>query len=647
MRHLTATGLTIVLCGLLSGSALALPAGFTRTRVASGLSRPTAMAFTPDGRLLITERGTGAGGTGSVRVFKNGSLLGTPAVTIQTDQNGPSPNERGVLGIAVDPQFESNGFIYVYYTVRSPAHNRISRFTMTGDTAGAERALLDLENLRAGNHAGGPLLFGRDGKLYIGVGENAVPANSRNMNNHLGKILRINKDGTTPTDNPFFQAGGNAARNRLYAIGMRNPYTMGIHPTSGRIFVNDVGQSRFEEINDLVAGRNYGWTGGSSDGDSTAFFRYPASLGKCIAGGAFYAPANAPGNFSGFAGNYFYGDYTRGWVRAINPSNKSVRVFEEGLRGPIDIDVGADGSLYILAHTAGELYRVTSGNGNPNPQNRLVVSAEGIDVREGGTGSFTVALGSAPTGNAVVNLAKAAGGDPSITFSPTSLTFTPTNFGTARRVTVTAAQDPGDRNTESAVINLTTTGIPSRKVVVNAVDDDVPFSVVITAPRHGDVVSGSAAEFFGGTDDQGTTRGEFFIDDELEYTDNSQNSHFHFGGSHAQWDTTSIADGAHTLRLQITGPGGVTASHQITVTVRNDNAALVEGDEPVEGDVVEGYGPAVTDEVGFGNQNAVEVGSSSGFGCGSSGDGAGGGSAAGALLLAGLAVGLGRRRSRR
>jgi glucose/arabinose dehydrogenase len=621
MRHLTGAALLICLA-FVSQSALAVPAGFTRTRVASGLGRPTAMAFAPDGRLFITERGTGNGGVGRVRIFKDGALLAQPALSINTDINGPSPNERGVLGIAVDPDFASNGFIYVYYTVRSPAHNRISRFTVQGDTAGSELPLLNLENLNAGNHAGGPLLFGRDGKLYIGVGENAVPANSRNMNNHLGKILRINKDGSTPGDNPFFEDGGNAARNRLYAIGMRNPYSMAVHPSSGRIFVNDVGQSRFEEINDLVAGRNYGWTGGASDGDATAFFRYPASLGKCIAGGAFYAPATAPGNFASFANHYFYGDFTRGWVRAINVSSKAVTVFEEGLRGPIDVEAAADGNLYILTHTGGELFRVTSGT--TTQPNSLVVSAAGVDVKEGTSETITVALASRPAGNVVVAVAKASG-DRSISVSPASLTFTPGNFAAPQTVTVTAAQDPGDNATESGVITLAATGLATRRVAVNAIDDDVPFTVVITAPREGETVSGRGAEFFGGNDDEGTVKGEFFIDGQLEYTDNTRDGHFHFGGSHTQWDTTTLSDGPHTLRLVITGADGTSARHQINVVVRNGGAPLGEGDGIDGIDGVDGRGaPAAGTGCSGGDRNA----------------------AAGTVLMVGIAFGLGRRRRR-
>ncbi len=145
-----------------------LPAGFTETQIATGLSAPTAMAFAPDGRLFVCQQG------GQLRVIKNGALLATPFLAVTTDPSG----ERGLLGIAFDPNFASNRFLYIYYTVASaPIHNRVSRFTANGDVAAAnsEVVILELDNLSgATNHNGGAMHFGGDGKLYIAVGENAT-----------------------------------------------------------------------------------------------------------------------------------------------------------------------------------------------------------------------------------------------------------------------------------------------------------------------------------------------------------------------------------------------------------------------------------------------------------------------------------------
>jgi glucose/arabinose dehydrogenase len=157
-----------------------------------------------------------------------GALLATPFLTVSTDTNG----ERGLLGVAFDPSFALNGFVYVYYTVPgSPPHNRLARFTASGDVAvsGSQAILLELNNLNATNHNGGAIHFGPDGKLYIAVGENAVSSNAQTLSNLLGKILRLNKDGTIPTDNPFYTSATGTNR-AIWARGLRNPFTFDFSP---------------------------------------------------------------------------------------------------------------------------------------------------------------------------------------------------------------------------------------------------------------------------------------------------------------------------------------------------------------------------------------------------------------------------------
>jgi glucose/arabinose dehydrogenase len=177
-----------------------LPQGFSESVVASGISNPTAMAFAPDGRLFVCQQ------NGQLRVIKNGALLSVPFVSLTVDSTG----ERGLLGVAFDPNFANNHWIYLYYTAKTPAvHNRVSRFTANGDVvlAGSETIILDLDNLStASNHNGGAIHFGLDGKLYIAVGENANAANAQTLANLLGKILRINADGSIPGDNPFYNS---------------------------------------------------------------------------------------------------------------------------------------------------------------------------------------------------------------------------------------------------------------------------------------------------------------------------------------------------------------------------------------------------------------------------------------------------------
>ena len=296
------------------------PTGFAETQVASGLSSPTAMAFAPDGRLFVCQQG------GQLRVIKNGTLLAAPFLTVTVSSSG----ERGLLGVAFDPDFASNHFVYVYYTATTPAvHNRVSRFTANGDVAvpGSETILLELNNLSsATNHNGGAMHFGPDGKLYIAVGENANSANAQTLGNLLGKILRINRDGSIPADNPFFnQATG--VNRAIWALGLRNPFTFAFQPGTGRMFINDVGEGTWEEINDGMAGANYGWP--STEGPTTnpahrgPIFYYGhgsgGTTGCAITGGAFYNPATLqfPPQYEG---QYFFADFCSGWIRRLDPA---------------------------------------------------------------------------------------------------------------------------------------------------------------------------------------------------------------------------------------------------------------------------------------------------------------------------------------
>ena len=330
-----------------------LPQGFIETAI-SGLSNPTAMQFAPDGRIFVCEQG------GALRVIKNGAVLDTPFITLSVDPSG----ERGLLGIAFDPNFATNNFLYLYYTVPSnPRHNRVSRFTANGDVAvpGSETIIWELNDLTgATNHNGGAIHFGPDGKLYIGVGENATASNAQTLSNMLGKVLRINSNGTIPTDNPFFNTASGNNRS-IWAFGLRNPFTFAFQPGTGRIFINDVGQNAWEEINDGIAGSNYGWPNTEGPTNNPSFrsplFAYTHNEGCAIAGGAFYNPVTTQFPPS-FVGKYFFADLCGGWIRVFDPATGLAANFASGISFPVDLKVGSDGSLYYLARGSGAVFRV-------------------------------------------------------------------------------------------------------------------------------------------------------------------------------------------------------------------------------------------------------------------------------------------------
>ncbi len=334
---------------------------FAQSVLASGLSAPTAMEWSPDGRLFVCQQG------GALRIIKNGQLLAQPALNLQSVVN--SAGERGLLGVTFAPDFAQNQWIYVYYTVgASPIHNRVSRFALSGDVANvaSEAVLLDIDPLSdATNHNGGAIHFGPDGKLYIAVGENANPVNAQTLTNRSGKLLRINRDGSIPADNPFFSAATGPNR-AIWALGLRNPYTFAFQPGGKRLFINDVGKNAWEEINDGYAGVNYGWPNseglGATNGARNPLLAYPhgggSDQGFAVTGGAFYNPAQ-PNFPAQYVGGYFYADFANNWVRFMDVrGGNASSPFATDMGNPVDLKVGPDGAVYALSRASNSVIRI-------------------------------------------------------------------------------------------------------------------------------------------------------------------------------------------------------------------------------------------------------------------------------------------------
>ena len=362
--------LLALILGCLGFSALApgsargapvLPSNFNDQLVAS-LSQPTALAFTPDGRLLITTQ------PGTLRVYENGALLPTSALNISA--NICANSERGLLGVAVDPDFANptNHFIYLYYTFKkfgvcdtsgmNTPVNRVSRFVLGNNNVvdpASETVLIDNIPSPAGNHNGGDLQFGNDGFLYASVGDGGcdyagdsgcAAANDATRDQFVlvGKVLRITGDGAIPPTNPF-QGPGTARCNvtgitspankcqETFAWGFRNPFRIAFDPnTSGtRFFINDVGQATWEEIDLGQAGADYGWNvreGPCATGSTTNCGAPPPGMtnpiawyghtGGCnaITGGAFVPPGAWPSTYTDV---YLYADLGCGTISELRP----------------------------------------------------------------------------------------------------------------------------------------------------------------------------------------------------------------------------------------------------------------------------------------------------------------------------------------
>jgi glucose/arabinose dehydrogenase len=338
-----------------------LPAGFFENIMGGSVANGTSMTFAPDGRLFVTQQ------TGQVRVVDHGVLQATPFTTVPT--YATVTGERGLLGIAFDPDYFNNHFVYVYYTALTPAaHNRVSRFTADPNNqniaqAGSETVLLDLNNLSsATNHNGGSIHFGPDGKLYVAVGENANGANAQSFANLLGKMLRMNvtPGNIIPTDNPYYNDATVTGNNKLiWSLGLRNPYTFAFQNGTGRMFINDVGQNTWEEINDGLPHKNYGWPGiegvrttqtpPADYMDPLYVYDHTANPSAAIIGGAFYNPTYASYPAS-YTGKYFFGDLNNSWIRTLDVSGPTPVLgnFATGTIALSSMTLGPDGSVYYV-----------------------------------------------------------------------------------------------------------------------------------------------------------------------------------------------------------------------------------------------------------------------------------------------------------
>jgi glucose/arabinose dehydrogenase len=340
-----------------------VPAGFTETVLASNLTSPTTLDIEDNGRIWLAYQ------DGRIEVIEPGET-GT-RFAFQVDANGS--NEWGLQGLELDPNFAANGHIYVYYTAASPEpHNRLSRLTVnptTGNTIlpDSEVVLLDLPNFSQwGNppwHIGGAVHVRHDGTIFVQIGESQQAVQSQDLNSPLGKIFRVNPDGTAPTDNPFYDAGdGITWTDYIWSSGLRNPFAGDLDPVTGRLFVADVGAGSWEEINDAtLPGLNFGWPNTEGNFNQTQFpnftqpvHAYSHANGCAITGAAFYN-----GGLAGFPAEYegmfFFSEFCGGEIRYIDPDNPAAgsTVFATQAGYPMNIESGPDGALYYISRGAG------------------------------------------------------------------------------------------------------------------------------------------------------------------------------------------------------------------------------------------------------------------------------------------------------
>ena len=398
------------------------------------------LAFAPDGRLFVWQK------NGVIRIIKNGVMLSTPFADLSSHVN--TFDDRGMWGLAFDPNFSSNGYVYVTYTYEGTGNpndagaktGRLSRLTaspsnpdvaLPGETVlmgtvstppcSAQPVGADCIPSDRGSHTIGEVHFLNDGTLLLGVGDGAdggtndpLSLRAQNLDSVNGKILRFNKDGTAPSDNPFYD-GTNSIRSKVWLYGVRNPFRFSVDPVTGDIWFGDVGWNTWEEIDHGVKGGNFGWPCFEGNAVQVSFQSAPEclalppgtvkfpfvtwdhSVGSAAIGGPFYTGTLYPQQYQG---SFFYADYTGNFIKRIvfdaqrNPVGATS--FATDVQAPVSLEVGPDGMIYYNSFTTGEIRRiryngpVAVASGNPTyGYSPLTVSFSSVGSLNPGGGTLT------------------------------------------------------------------------------------------------------------------------------------------------------------------------------------------------------------------------------------------------------------------
>lgn len=475
-----------------------LPDEFDRTTLISGLNEPTDFELiTHDGdsdhihQILITEK------SGAIKSYDmhTGQLTTLANLAVVT-ANG----ERGLIGIEVDPNFwdsDSQGYqkIYVAYT-NAQNYDQLSSFTLAGNTLSDEQTLVTSTLLANDFHHGGEIEFDPTGQyLYWAVGNNTRPSeNSQDLTNIHGKILRINRDGSGVTTNPFYVEGGNPDTNRIYALGLRNPFRFGIDPDTGAVLSGDVGEATWEELNLIKAGANYGWPtteGAEGGGFADPIYAYPHSTG--FGNGSITAvmvyDAGSP-----VAGQkkVWIADYSLGWIRELTFDDQytsliSERTIDSGAGSVVKLTQGPEGEIYQLNIYPGALLVIRPSEGNRSPVAVIEASAT-----SGAGDSLTVdfdAGNSTDPDDDTLTYSWDFGNGQTSTSATQTVTFTNAGGYTAYNVTLTVTDELGKQNVTTGRIVVGSTppvadfDVPAGEDYMYNAGDTASFSATATDPQ--------------------------------------------------------------------------------------------------------------------------------------------------------------------
>ena len=331
------------------------PAGNLQLQpVVTSLHFPTSLSLAPDGRVFFNELFTG-----TIRIINpQWQLVSQPFCQIAISTTG----NQGLLGLTLDPNFATNHYVYVFHTAPNPVRNRVVRYTESSGSCTQETPLLDgIPALF--HHNSGIIQFGPDGKLYISTGDADDTATSQRLTSLNGKILRLNPDGSTPSDNPFISHADPNAK-KVFSLGHRNSFGFTFHSHTGHLWQTENGPERNDEINRIVAGSNYGWptvTGIARNSN----FRDPilAYTPPIAPTGIISIPENSTVYPIDYRNNLLFSDFNGGKIRRVVLSGADLAqlgsssiVYNGGNGFLLSLMVGADGFVY--ASNANTIFKV-------------------------------------------------------------------------------------------------------------------------------------------------------------------------------------------------------------------------------------------------------------------------------------------------
>ena len=582
---------------------------FVNETVVPGIAAATTIAFLPDGRMLVGEL------TETIWVVQPGATQPDPTPFLQLPNANQLIGEQGLMDILPDPNFAQNGHYYVFYTRGSSGsqnHNGVSRFTANGNTtvAGSEVRLWEEPEVAGVEHHGGSLAFKADGKLYIAYGDQ-FGSLAGNLDSLRGKLLRINKDGSVPTDNPFYDGAG-SNRDEIWAYGLRNPFRTSVDPVTDRMYIGDVGgnvhSTSVEELNIGIRGANYGWPqcegACAVPGTTDPIFSYPHSgRDAAITGGVVYRGSQFP---SEYRGSYFFGDYVQNTIKRLTfdlggnvsqdinfwPPSGTKDTLPVG--DPVKFLEGPDGSLYYVDIGFNDLLQ-------PNP-----AAIRRIRYIAGNQPPTAVANGNPVTGQAPLPVVFSSAGSSDPEGQPLTYSWAFGDGGTSTQANPTHTYQTAGQFTARLTVSDGATSTVSSEVTIRVGN---PPTATILTPANGHLFqAGDLITYSGNASDpeDGTLPASAFSWTILFRHD----SHVHPSGgpfTNTKTGTLQIPASGHDFQgftryeivLTVTDSAGLTDSTSVTVSPDKVNLSFntVPSGLTVEIDGISRQAPFVLDEV--------------------------------------------------